>query len=381
MKSENFLKAFSFLDDEYLTEAEEYAKEIHTMNKKTVTRPRRVFLIAAVFVLMLSLLGCGVIYLVEAVFPGAALPEMPIEDISSEDIHVSIMDVSPVGMTVYCSIDGFDAESFHAKFMEGGSFTLAKKTESAWMPMERKPGLEGEARAVMNDGESSWPIEWSASYGLLEPGDYRITLELIKGLAPITAEFTVENEPAEMETIEAFMAAESYHLRCTSDYRFSGLESIPEDMPQLLESYRYLMEEESFSCYEYRKSGENFLYVNYNDAGIANNGQMYLDGKKYTAVNETPGDRTTPIVSWKEAPDMDFNAVKDLWMHSLLISSSQLSYEYDAEGKIAKITITYSEATGTFEIFADHTICLEILPSEPESMEAEFHRQRENIRP
>ena len=42
---------------------------------------------------------------------------------------------------------------------------------------------------------------------------------------------------------------------------------------------------------------------------------------------------------------------------------------------------TNSEATGTFEVSAERTMFIEILPSNPESIEAEFNSQRDKILP
>ncbi len=87
-------------------------------------------------------------------------------------------DVTPTGMTlICCQYGGMPTGELQA----GTLFTLEKAENSTWTnvaPLQSLCGTDA-ALAVKTNGETIWTVDWTAVYGKLPAGSYRICKEIM----------------------------------------------------------------------------------------------------------------------------------------------------------------------------------------------------------
>ena len=164
-------------------------KDIRMKHKKI-----RPFILVAIIVMSVFLMGSAVIIRLTL----ATAPEYPLiepDSIPHENIHLSVSDITPTSMRIYCKIDGV-IEGVNDIFIQcNGPFTIEKQTDGEWEQLHMI--LEDptwDAEDVRTKGSTDWPVNWSTLYGVLSGGTYRFTTTVLEGNKPVSVEFTVAEE-------------------------------------------------------------------------------------------------------------------------------------------------------------------------------------------
>ena len=274
MTGRDLYKEMSYIDDKFIQEAE-------AAPKKTRTSLRHTILVAAMLVLLLTLVGYAAVpAILDAEEPWISIPHISGTDIDPADIHVEIADITPGGLQYSCSIEGFVPEKQSVTFCRFAPFTIERDTGSSWQLLS--PLVEDSAWAadpILTDGDYTDWISWGAHYGYLEPGTYRITLQLVEDQAPACLEFEITQAmyTAALQKASALFMQDSWHIRGIWDRE----------------------------TVEYWKSGDDYLQLSYDGESLAF-GMMLLDGEKYRLVREE-ANTPSPVVRWEPWPEMDIN--------------------------------------------------------------------------
>ena len=119
---------------------------------------------------------------------------------STENVHLSVGDVTPTSMRVYMTVDR-DVYTLGDVWVHWeGPYTIEKKTEDSWepLPLRAETWKQTTTQTAVWD-EFDWPVDWSACYGILESGTYRFTTELAEDIGPMSVEFEIP----EMDSLAA----------------------------------------------------------------------------------------------------------------------------------------------------------------------------------
>lgn len=300
------LEAIGHLPDEYIVDA-------HSEITRTGFPRRRLLLIAAVIAALLALGGCAtVIHYVWAESPFTSLPRLTGEDISYEDIELTVTGVSPTGISLMCRIRG---EGFSQEYQDDGQnaieiingpFYLEKKTDTGWEELPKR--IEDATWSKQNYITGGWldlGYSWGLVYGRLKPGIYRLITTVVEGQPEVSVEFTIADSSnltnAEAirkcnDAVDAVLNRECYHVYLSQRTEYG---EIPEGVG--------LDDEGDTSYSEFWKSGEDYLELFAREEGQVVDGMMKKNGVKYRLDNETEYDSTTPVAGWSVWPDLDDN--------------------------------------------------------------------------
>lgn len=377
MTGRDLLMAMSYVDGRYVEESEGKALPGKSENARTgrkVLNLRRPALVAAIIAMALLLAGCGaVIYLTLAESPLFDLPRVEGAQVPADSIQLTVDGVSPGGMHVQCDLKGFGDEEKAIFIRADGPYTLDRKTEDGWEPLERKvSNTEYKGQNTMTDGHYDWYVSWGADYGLLEPGTYRMNAEILEGHDPISVEFAVTAQGETIKTVQALLEAECYHYRVSGSVRYEGVDQVPKE-------HRAQFEEKQPEYYDdYYKLGEDYLNLTYQD-GKLYMGAMYRDGVKYKLTNENPDTRLSPIAGWEVWPDYDVNRMTaDLTY--LLDTTDEVQFEYDSGGNLQKaVSMGKNPSSGYPGVTTVYTNCLEVLSTDKETVAEAFQQQDVNF--
>lgn len=298
------LEAIGQIQDEYIQDA-------HSDSRKSVSLRKRAFLVAALIAALLALAGCGaVIHYVWAESPFTSLPRLTGEDIQYEEIDVSIIGVSPTGISLMCNIrnEAFPQENQddaeNAIEIINGPFYLEKKTDTGWEELPKR--IEDATWTKQNfitGGQLDLGYSWGLVYGRLKPGTYRFTTTVVEGQPEVSVEFTIA-EYANMtngeaiskcnDAIDEILNQECYHVYLSQITEYG---EIPEGVR--------MNDGHNTSYSEFWKSGEDYLELFAREEGHVVDGMMKKEGVKYRLDNETEGDSTTPVAGWSVWPGLD----------------------------------------------------------------------------
>lgn len=274
MTGRDLYTEMSYINDKFIREAQ-------AAPQKTRTSLRRTILVAAMLVLLLTLVGYAAVpAILNAEEPWISIPHISGTDIASEDIQVQIVAVTPGGLQYSCSIEGFAPEKQSVCFYLNAPFTMERNTGGSWQLLAPLvEDLAWTAEPILTDGQYEDWIHWGAHYGYLEPGTYRLTVQLVEEQSPATLEFEITQAmyTAALQKASALFMQDSWHVRGIWDR----------------------------GTVEYRKSGDNYLQLSY-DGDALISGMLLLDGQKYRLVREELN-TTSPDVRWELWPEMDIN--------------------------------------------------------------------------
>ena len=329
MKPDELLDAIGDVKESYIYAAGECRKG----RKNILGKRTRLLLVAAIVILSVLLMGSAVIIRLTL----ATAPEYPLvsaDNISPEDIHLTVSNVTPTSMQVYCSISGVE-EGVNDIFMQiSGPFILEKQTEDGWeaLPVKLKDPT-WDADDIRTHGSTEWSVDWSAHYGILESGIYRYTATILEGNEPVSVEFVIEEEEKkDLRTlIENILVQEYYHIQYTSFNEFGAMDKLSRDDRNLIES-EY---ENVVWIDEYWKHGDNMLNISYRNSHPWT-GMMYRDGIKFQLDHEGD-DRSNPVRGWSPWPDGDMRWLT-LWTELINADTSTLQIEYREDGSLARVT-------------------------------------------
>ena len=339
----------------------------YSTNSKRHGMPR-VWLIAAIIAAMVLMMGCAwVVHLTIAESPLFDYPLTESADVAPERIHLTASDVTSASMRITCSIDGVEPDQDAIYILRNGPFTLEKQTEAGWetLPEKISDPLKDPDK-VLTDGTLEWFVDWSAVYGILEPGVYRFTTTILEGNVPVSTTFSLEANTTQSEIgaelakiASEILDRDYYYVRFYEMFEFGSFENLTDDEKSFLEA-----EYGSYSVYEYLKYGHDMLHVIHEDKHVKM-GQMYKDGVKYRLDHEND-DSTNPVVGWSQWPDMDLENLT-WWVGLLTDPGKEWVPQYAADGSLEKITCTVQKDkfNNYYNVEVDHIQVFEFVKADP----------------
>lgn len=374
MNGKDLMTAMTFIDSRFLEELE--AEPVRAKPRHVL--PRKVLLVAAILVLMLALVGCGtVVYrLVLAQEPWASMPRVEAKDVPREDFQLTVAGVSPTSISIKCDVAGFGVEEASICFLQNGAYTIERKTENGWEALPRK--LEDPAQPAtqaITDGHHTAGIMWTAIYGYLDPGTYRITTALVEGHEPFTVEFAITGDMCteSLEIAEELSNREYWYVRETGSSQYGPLDNVPEEYR---EQYTRPPEVTDWAT-EYWKYGDDYLYLYYEDGEITI-GMMYKDGVKYSLEREWESN-DAPVVGWMPWPDLDLNRLSG-WISYVRDEGYSQEPTHREDGSLEKLVLTKTENDGSsFDVDITYTTVLEFPDTSPEDIAKRIADQNTDV--
>lgn len=274
-----------------------FIAEAEALPQRKVLSLRRPVLIAAVLTILLLCVSCGtVLAIIDAEEPWISILQVDGADIPLEDIQITVTGVTPGALTYTCNLAGFGANEKSVVFYTDAPCTIERKNGSGWDMLSCKVGdTAWNANEILTDGHFDGSIRWSAHYGYLEVGTYRVTAQILQGHDAFCLEFEITEamHTAALKKAEAIFLREFWHIRGI----WNG------------------------EVVEYWKIGNDYLQLSYRgEERLA--GMMFKDGTKYKLAREEESIHS-PIVGWIPWPDLDLNRLT-LWE---LFENGQLRLE------------------------------------------------------
>ena len=240
------------------------------------------------------------------------------DDISYDDLQLTVDEVTPSGLHLHCRIKDFDESEYAIYMISGAPYTIEKQTENGWEKLAVKmQNIRWNAVTILTGGEHDWWVQWSSVYGLLDEGNYRITTEVIEGMETVTAEFQITGSGvnAEDQALE----------KCNAALQ----ELLDRDSYHILNSFVQTGGDNSTNYSEWWKSGEDFLELFSRTEGEVCDGKMKKDGVTYRLDNEEEGDTTTPVAGWSVWPDLSDTRASE-WASGYVFSAQQADFSGEA---------------------------------------------------
>ena len=331
MNGRELFEGMSFVHGKYVEEAREAPA---AQERKVIRFWKKPVVFAAIVGLMILLMGSTVV--ISTILAESDLFDYPLADattIKPEDIHLTTNSVTAGSMRIECDIDGVEYQKNSVYVLSGGPFTLERKTESGWEPLEaRIDDPKWDADEVLCPGTYDWYVDWTALYGMLAPGTYRYTAEIVEDVDAVSVEFTVEEVQNTnlAEVIDSILNSDAYYIRFTETTEFGSMDALNADQIALIQE-EYM--DEPF-VYEYWKHGEDLLQMIYKGEQPWI-GMMYKDGEKYSLDHEGD-DRTKPVIGWSLWPDMDMNRLTE-WASLIPYDNEEVEVIYSADGRLEKL--------------------------------------------
>ena len=373
MSGEDLFRGLNYVNVKFIDEAENLTQ---LKGEKKILSLRRPVLIAAIIAMLLMLVGCGaVIYLTLAEEPWASIPRVEGTDVSREDIQITITGVSPTSLSYHCDIDGFGTEEKSVFLYTDAPCTIEKKTDDGWQVLPKQiVDTEWTADKVLTDGHFDGILHWTAHYGYLDVGIYRISASIVDGHDDFILEFEITEAMLSdgLEMAEDLINREFWHIRekCVTEY--GSLENVPDKAKE-----QYMREDESNNdSFEYWKNGEDYLYLTYDGDNIIM-GMMYKDGIKYKLVHECESN-DAPIVGWMPWPDMDLNRVTE-WRYVFETNQGQKDISRSSDGSIETVVLTSTEKDANgFDLDVTYTTTLQVMPTSRDEIRKMIDAQNTN---
>ena len=229
-------------------------------------RMPRIWLIAAIIAAMVFLMGCAWVIIEIAGSPLFDYPLTESSDVASERIHLTVSDVTVTSMNVNCTIDGVETNQEAIYILRNGPYTIEKQTDNGWEELAVKiQDPQWDADVIITDGSTDWRVDWTALYGILEPGVYRFTTTVLEGNVPVSTTFTVEEAAAQSafgdelaKLAREILDRDYFYVRYYEKYEFGSFDKLTDDQRSFLES-----EYDTFLVHEYLKCGNDMLALTY----------------------------------------------------------------------------------------------------------------------
>lgn len=298
------LEAMEKIPDTYILDA-------HAAPSKSALPRKKLVLVAAVLGALLAFGGCAAaIHYVWAESPFTGLPRLSGEEISSDEIDLTVTDVSPTGIRLNCTIrneafpGGDPEDAKNAIAIINGPFRLEKETESGWEELpKRMEDATWEKQEFVTGGQLELEYSWGVVYGHLDSGTYRLTTTVVEGQPEIAVEFDIP-APDDMTYAEAIQKCnDATDALLNQEYYHVSLSQIQE-YGQIPEGVK-IADNHDTSYSEFWKSGEDYLELFSREEGQVVDGKMKKDGIKYQLDNETEYDSATPVAGWSVWPALD----------------------------------------------------------------------------
>ena len=258
MKYEDLFCGMNYVNTNFIVEAETV-----TLLKGSKKLPplRRCVLIAALITTLLMLIGCGAaIYITFANEPWASIPVVEGVDVPTEDIQITITEVTPSYLCYRCDIENFGYEEKAVVFYTDVPCTIERKTDTGWQALPKQiTDAARKADEVLTDGHYEGKFQWAAHYGYLDVGHYRITASIIQGHEDFVLEFEIEDSmrSESLETAEDLVNREFWHIQVHYSTEYGTLDNVPDDAKE--QFIRDAAQPEQFS--EYWRCGDDYLFL------------------------------------------------------------------------------------------------------------------------
>lgn len=394
MRREDLFDAFGMVEESRLAQCEKYRnpsvvthREVSKMNNggKYCKQTKRsglpkVWLIAAIIAAMVFLMGCAWVIIEIAGSPLFDYPLTESADVDTERIHLTVSDVTVTSMNVTCSIDGVEPNQEAIYILRNGPYTIEKQTDNGWEELAVKiQDPQWDADEIITDGSTDWRVDWTALYGILEPGVYRFTTTVLEGNVPVSTTFTVEEAAGQNEFGDelAILAAEIldrdyFYVRFYEKYEFGSFDKLTDDQRNFLES-----EYDTYLVHEYLKYGNDMLTLTYKGDHTWM-GQMYKDGSKYSLEHENDN-RTNAVIGWSPWPEMDMENLT-WWVGMLANPDKEWVPQYAADGSLEKITYTVhsDKFQDNYDVEVDHIQVFEFVNADPAEIAKQIGEQDVN---
>ena len=373
MNGEDLFRGLNYVNAKFIDEAETVTQ---LKGEKKILSLRRPVLIAAIIAMLLMLVGCGAaIYMILAEEPWASIPRVEGTDVSREDVQISVTVVTPTYLSYRCDIEGFGSEEKSVILYNDAPCIIEKKTGDGWQELPKQiTDTEWTADEVLTDGHFDGRLQWTAHYGYLDVGLYRVTVPIVEGNDDFVLEFEITEEMHSdgLEMASDLANREFWHIRETSNVEYGSLENVPDEVKE-----QYMREDESADdSSEYWKCGEDYLYLMYDGDNIIM-GMMYKDGIKYKLVREWESN-DAPIVGWMPWPDMDLNRVTG-WRYVFETTQGQKDISRSSDGSIETVVLTSTEKDANgFDLDVTYTTTLQVMPTSRDEIRKMIDAQNTN---
>lgn len=257
-------------------------------------------------------------------------------DVSGWVFEMAAKDVSAEGLTVVCEHHTNQAQPQTGTVKVDESFWIEKWNGEGYdkLPEPKTAVPAGKSSPVAADSKAEWKVNWSGSYGTLEPGSYRLGKNLL-----------YTSEDGKQETVESFVKFRVFNQDMAPIIAECKdmLEALrTKDSYHLTQTY-YAYEENEYDHYtsEIWKNGENYLeevrYVKADGSLWGRRGYLYRDGKGYE-LNWAGDTVLSGLASWESVGYLD-SANRDMWMMMLEVNDNTV-------GKVAGDENTTTLVTG-----------------------------------
>jgi len=363
MKEKKLLQALGNVDEGYIAEAYEVAPK----RKKTKTK---LIWAAAAVLCAIALLTAGAAW--ERIYVATNdLDQYPLVNpaqVADEAIRLTVEEVTASSLRVYCTIDGVEYGKNSIYILEDGPFTIEKKTENGWEALPtRFTDPEWKATRVLTDGDYDWPVNWSGSYGVLEPGTYRYQTVVLEGKAPSCVEFTVTDGPKEelVALLRTTLDSSSYCVRNRVTVETSSLEHLNATDRAGIESIT------QDSVIEYWKHGDEEMKLTYVEDKLVG-GFMHKNGLNYTLMFE--GDASyNPILGWSRWTELKRDRLFE-WA-GLILDTGEYELRGAADGSGMELVQVEERTYEEYGVTAIWTSVWEFDISDPSACAAQLEQQ------
>ena len=371
MNGKELLEGMSFVHGKYVEEADAGSA---VAAGKIVLFWKKPMVIAAIIGLMVFLMGSAIV--IRTIIAESDLFDYPLADattIKAEDIHLTAKNVTAGNLRIEIDIDGVEYQKNSVYVLSGGPFTLERKTESGWEPLEaRIDDPKWDADKVLCPGTYDWYVDWTALYGMLEPGTYRYTAVIVEDVDAVSVEFVVnETQNTSLsEEIDNILNSDAYYIRFTQSTEFGSMDALNSDQITLIQE-EYM--DDPF-VYEYWKYGEDLLQMIYKGEQPWI-GMMYKDGVKYSLDHEGD-DRTKPVIGWSQWPDLDMNRLTE-WASLIPFDNEAIEAVYSADSSLERLIHKWHEEQfmDYYDVEATNINTWEFVSFDPSVAAAKFAEQ------
>lgn len=372
MKEKKLLQAFGDVNEGYIEEM--YA----TVPQKRKPKLKVLWAVAAALCAIALLTGAAWNRIYWATNDLDQYPLVDPTQVADEAIRLTVKEVTASSLRVYCTIDGVEYGKDSIYILEDGPFTIEKKTEDGWEALPtRFTDSEWKATRVLTDGDYDWPVNWSGSYGVLEPGTYRYQTVVLEGKAPSGVEFTVtDNEKEEVVALlRTALDSSSYCVRNRVTVETSSLEHLNATDRAGIEAVT------QDSVLEYWKHGDEAMKLTYVEGKLVG-GFMHKNGLDYYLMFEDDASYN-PILGWSRWTELKRDRLFE-WA-GLILSTGEYEPEYElrsaADGSGMELVSVEERTYEEYGVTAIWTSVWAFDISDPGACAAKLEQQDVNAAP
>lgn len=374
MKYEDLFYGLNYVNTSFIIEAETATQ---LKDSKKILPLRRWVLIAALISTLLMLIGCGAaLYITFANEPWASIPVVEGVEVPKEDIQIEITEVTPSYLCYRCDIDDFGYEEKAVVFYTDAPCAIEIKTDAGWQALPKQiEDAAWKADEVLTDGHYEGKFHWSAHYGSLDVGQYRISAPIIQGHDDFVLEFEIKDSmrSESLDAADNLVNREFWHIQVHDSKEYGSLDNVPDNAKD-----QFIRDAaQPDQCSEFWRCREDYLFLTYFGDSISH-GMMYKDGIKYGLIREWDS-LDAPIVGWTPWPAMDLNELTN-WRYILEEAQVEGDTSLKSDGSIDTAVLTYTQhGSNGFDVDITRTTTLQVMPTSQEEITNMLDAQDINV--